>query len=142
MAAAVLTTSAGPAVEPRAEPVVHLAVARPAAIERTVLRHVAAPAAAPTPETADEDAEWLPCRDGMTAGRSRRRAGLAADRSLRFAYAAAVEAGVGRHQLVQVRNDWAALSAEEYDRPAVLLRGYTALTQELRRLTAAEDDVY
>ena len=58
---------------------------------------------------------------------------IAADDRLRAEYEAATDAGVPRSILVAVRQDWSRLRQTASDDPRGMIRGYRALTAELRR---------
>jgi hypothetical protein len=60
---------------------------------------------------------------------------VTADTELRDAYDKAVQAGVDRRALVDIRNDWKRLRKRANKDPRALIRGYAALTQELRTAT-------
>lgn len=106
---------AGPRIEPEALPAIAPTPAKPAAAIRPAALHRAAP----------------------HHGGLRRADVLAAHRALRRAYVAAAEAGVPRGRLAAIQHRWVRLRETDYDRPALLVARYAALTDQLRRTARA-----
>ena len=86
----------------------------------------AAAPVAPAPELARA------CEPGATESWCLRTPVTEADAALRDAYAAAVSAGVKRSVLGEIRADWSRLRRNALSDPQTVLRGYAALTEQLR----------
>ena len=92
-----------------------------------------AAAAAPVPPVVIPAPELArACEPGATESWCLRTPVAEADAALRGAYAAAVAAGVKRSVLGEVRADWSRLRRTALSDPQTVLRGYTALTEQLR----------
>ncbi|MBJ6122868.1 hypothetical protein [Sphingomonas mollis] len=77
------------------------------------------------------------CRAGSTEDACIYRDVRAADRRLLVAYQRAVQAGVPRRDLVEVRRDWTRALAISLDDPDETIRRYDDLADQLRYLTDA-----
>ncbi|HEY8571086.1 hypothetical protein [Phenylobacterium sp.] len=127
-------------VTPAPQPVEVAAAPAPApaapAVKKATPARVAAPVRAAAPARARSGVTGCSSLRGDALARCAYPKVLAADRSLRRAYARATSAGVSRTTLASYRSRWASLRRHANDQPARVISGYGALAAELNRLAA------